>query len=153
GAIEYAETTGRSGVLPVGAVEFMRAGNGVWHTGAVDRAPAAVFQLWIALPPELENGPNGGRDGMPAEIPVRGPARVIVGEHEGAKSPIDAPPMTYLAVRLAAGERWTFRPPKGHDVAWMAVHTGTLRASSPVSGGEMVIFEPGGSPIDLVAEE
>src|SRR5262249_42907111 len=58
GAIRYAETTGRSGVLPAGGVEWMRAGLGVWHTGAAEPGRAKAFQLWVALPPELENAPN-----------------------------------------------------------------------------------------------
>jgi redox-sensitive bicupin YhaK (pirin superfamily) len=153
GSIEYAETTGRSGVVPTGGIEFMRAGNGVWHTGAAGAGATSVFQLWIALPPELENGPNASRYVMPAEVPVRGPARVILGEHEGARSPIDAPPMTYLAVRLNAGERWTFTPPKDHDVAWIALQKGSLRAPERVDAGEMAIFARGHGAIDFIADE
>src|SRR5215510_6809819 len=33
GAVRFAETTGRDGLLPTGGVEFMRASGGVWHTG------------------------------------------------------------------------------------------------------------------------
>ena len=57
----------------------MRAGNGVWHTGR--RGPGAVrgFQLWVALPPELENGPTASHYARPDEIPTVGPARVILG--------------------------------------------------------------------------
>ena len=36
GAVRYAETTGKAGVLSAGSVEWMRAGNGVWHTGAAE---------------------------------------------------------------------------------------------------------------------
>jgi len=45
GAIRYAETTGQEGVLPAGGVEWMRAGNGVWHTGAPEEGRVRVFQL------------------------------------------------------------------------------------------------------------
>ena len=34
GDLGYEDTTGKKGVLPAGGVEWMRAGNGVWHTGA-----------------------------------------------------------------------------------------------------------------------
>ena len=57
GAIEYEETTGVKGILPANGIEFMRAGGGVWHTGAALQK-AKGFQLWIALPPELELGPT-----------------------------------------------------------------------------------------------
>lgn len=152
GAIRFAETTGKRGVLPAGAVEWMRAGNGVWHTGAPEPGGVKAFQLWVALPPELENAPNASRYVLPEEVPVVGPARVILGSYGGAQSPIDAPPMTYLAVRLQAGERWTYQPPTGHRVAWVAVSDGALRTSSRVPAGEIAIFKPSEDAIDFVAE-
>jgi redox-sensitive bicupin YhaK (pirin superfamily) len=112
-----------------------------------------AFQLWVALPPELENGPNASHYVMPEEVPVVGPARVILGEYDGAKSPIAAPPMTYLQVSLGAGERWTYQPPSGHDVAWVAVGDGLLHASSAIPAGEMAIFERSEAPIEFRAEE
>ena len=152
GAVRYAETTGRQGVLPAGGVEWMRAGNGVWHTGAAEPGRAKAFQLWVALPPELENGPNASRYVMPDEVPVAGPARVILGGYRGARSPIEAPPMTYLAVSLQPGERWTYQPPQGHTVAWVAVHEGALRTPSTIASGEIAIFEASEQSIDFVAE-
>ncbi|MDB4952619.1 MAG: Pirin-related protein [Myxococcales bacterium] len=152
GGVRIAETTGRDGVLPKGSVEFMRAGNGVWHTGQAEPGYIKVFQLWVALPPELENGPNGSHHLMPDQVPEQGPVRVILGEYSGMKSPIATPPMTYLVVNLSDGERWTYQPPQGHDVAWVAVSDGTLRTSSPIATGEMVIFERSEQSIDFVAE-
>src|SRR5438874_3385555 len=124
GAVRYAETTGNEGVLPPGGVEWMRAGNGVWHTGAPQQGRVKAFQLWVALPPELENAANASRYVMPKDVPVEGSVRVILGAYGNGKSPIAAPPMTYLAVSLGAGERWTYHPPRGHTVAWVAVHDG-----------------------------
>jgi redox-sensitive bicupin YhaK (pirin superfamily) len=152
GAIRYAETTGREGELPTGGIEWMRASNGVWHTGAPEEGRVKAFQLWVALPPELENAPYASRYVSPADVPVEGPARVVLGAYGAARSPIDAPPMTYLAVSLKSGERWTYQPPKGHTVAWVAVHEGVLRTSSRIPSGEIAVFEPSEEPIDFVAE-
>lgn len=152
GAARYAETTGSAGVLPAGAVEWMRAGGGVWHTGTADGARLRGFQLWVALPPELENGPSASHYVMPADVPQVGPARVILGSHQGVSSPIATPPMTYLAVTLEDGERWSYAPPAGHDVAWISVLDGALRTSDGIAGGELAIFEPGESAIEVVAE-
>jgi redox-sensitive bicupin YhaK (pirin superfamily) len=152
GAVRYAETTGSSGTLPAGSVEWMQAGNGVWHTGAPEPEGVKGFQLWVALPPELENAPNASRYVMPEEVPVEGPARVILGVYGRSKSPIAAPPMTYLAVSLKAGEHWSYLPPKGDDVAWVAVLDGALRTSSRIPSGELAIFEPSEQSIDFVAE-
>src|SRR5438552_6136362 len=46
------------------------------------------FQLWVALPPELENMANASHYVMPEEVPVEGPVRVILGAYGKAKSPI-----------------------------------------------------------------
>ena len=152
GSIEYAETTGKSGVVETGGVEWMRAGGGVWHTGAAAAGDVRVFQLWVALPPELENGPVASHYAGRDEVPSIGPARVILGEYDGAKSPIAAPPLTYLSVHLKAGERWSYHPANGHTVAWVAVDKGTLRAPSPVASGEIAIFEPSEGSLDFLAQ-
>src|ERR1700756_5743888 len=51
----YKETTDREGVINTGDVEWMRAGNGVWHAGGMSgKERTRGFQLWVALPPALE---------------------------------------------------------------------------------------------------
>ncbi|AKU93834.1 Pirin-related protein [Labilithrix luteola] len=154
GAVRVAETTGTDEVLPAGSIEWMRAGNGVWHTGQAQPGDVKVFQLWVALPPELENGPSQSHYVMPDEVPTDGRVRVILGTYDGMTSPIAAPPMmTYLVVRLLDGERWTFTPPKGHDVAWVAVGDGALRTvRADIPSGEVAVFAKGSEPIDFIAD-
>jgi redox-sensitive bicupin YhaK (pirin superfamily) len=152
GSIRYAETTGKAGELQAGGVEWMRAGNGVWHTGEAGPGRARVFQLWVALPPDLENGPTASRYAKPEEVPADGPVRVILGEHAGLNSPIAAPPLTYLHVNLKAGERWSYQPKASETVAWVAVDEGTLRTPSAVTTGELAVFEPSEDSIDFVAQ-
>lgn len=152
GSVKYAETTGNAGVLPAGGVEWMRAGSGVWHTGTIDEGPVRGFQLWVALPPELEHAPAASQYLLAEQVPNSGPVRVILGSYAGLKSPIAAPPLTYLVVTLKDGERWTYHPPSGHDVAWVSVMNGALRTSARITRGELAIFERGETPIDFVAE-
>jgi redox-sensitive bicupin YhaK (pirin superfamily) len=151
GAVRYAETTGSTGVLPAGSVEWMRAGSGVWHTGTSHCGPVRGFQLWVALPPDLEHAPSASHYIMPDEVPTVGPARVILGTYEGMASPIAAPPMTYLSVSLEDGERFTYLPAPGHDVAWVALMNGELQAAQRITSGELGVFDRSGSPIDFVA--
>jgi len=144
-----------SGALGYGGVEWMRAGGGVWHGKEMtpDETPRIQgFQLWLALPPELENGPSDSRFIEAEDMRRAGPAYVIVGEHEGAQSPVPAPEgINYLLVTLRPGERWTYRPPAGHTVGWLALAQGSLDAGSPVDAAEMVIFEQSEVPIALQA--
>jgi redox-sensitive bicupin YhaK (pirin superfamily) len=151
GAVRVLDTAGENAVLPAGGIEWMRAGNGVWHTGQAQPGVMRGFQLWVALPPEQENGPSASRYVLPEHVQSVGPARVILGSYGSAASVIDAPPMTYLQVELKPGDRWTYEPAPGHTVGWLAVSDGELRTPQRVEAGEIVVFEPADSAIDMIA--
>jgi redox-sensitive bicupin YhaK (pirin superfamily) len=149
----YKETTGREGVIETGGVEWMRAGNGVWHSGGMyGKEPIKGFQLWIAMPPELELAEPQSQYLGASEFHSAGPARVIAGEYDGVKSIVESPSgITYLDVRLKAGERWTFHPAKGRNVAWIASHQGMVATPEQVSTGELAVFEEGERAIEFEA--
>jgi len=152
GAIEYQETTGVKGILRAGGIEWMRAGGGVWHTGAA-LEQAKGFQLWIALPQELENKPSQSHYLPADQVSEETPARVILGSYGRAKSAIDSPArINYLDVQLAAGERWTYEPPLDHQVAWLAVSEGAIRTPEPVSAGEFVAFAESSGDLSIQAQ-
>ena len=149
----YKETTGREGVIETGGVEWMRASRGVWHTGGMfGEERIKGFQLWVAMPPELELAEPYSQYLGASDFHFAGPARVIAGEYDGVKSVVGSPDgITYLDVRLKAGERWTFHPTKGHDVAWIALHQGAVTTPEPVSTGELAVFDEGDQPIEFEA--
>ena len=153
GQVTYKETTDREGVIATGGVEWMRASSGVWHTGgAAGNERIKGFQLWVALPPELELAEPQSQYLEASAFPSAGPARIIAGEYEGRRSLVGSPAgMTYLDVRLRAGERWVYQPPSHHDVAWIAAHQGTVATPEAVSAGEAVVFEEGETPIEFEA--
>jgi redox-sensitive bicupin YhaK (pirin superfamily) len=153
GQTSYKESTGREGVIETGGVEWMRASGGIWHTGGmVGTERIKGFQLWLAMPPALELAEPQSQYLGAADLPFAGPARVIAGEYDGVRSIIDAPPgMTYLHVRLKPGERWTYQPPQGHDVAWIASHQGVVATPERVSAGEAVVFAEGEQAIPFEA--
>jgi redox-sensitive bicupin YhaK (pirin superfamily) len=154
GAIQYSETTGSEGILRAGGVEWMTAGNGVWHDGGpVEGYGVHGFQLWLALPEQDENGPSHSQYLAAEQVPSSGPVRVIIGAYGDAVSPIQPrASINYLHVKLNDGERWTYTPPAGHDVAWVAVGDGALRAAGAVLGREVAVFEEGQAVIDFVAQ-
>jgi redox-sensitive bicupin YhaK (pirin superfamily) len=155
GSVRYEDTNNATGVLRGGGVEWMRAGKGVWHAGgAGDPGLTRGFQLWIALPPDLELGPSESVYQSAAEIPQSGPARVLLGEHDGARSSIAVPsPINYLAVALKADERWCYQPPEGHSVLWLAIGKGRVSVPEVLESGEIIVFEPGEAPVSFVALE
>jgi redox-sensitive bicupin YhaK (pirin superfamily) len=153
GSLVYGDSTGASGTLRAGSVEWMQAGGGVWHGGTLLRGQRLRgFQLWIALPSSLELAPAKSHYIDGASIPDDGRVRVLLGVYQGMVSPIPYESLvTYLHVRLKDGERWTYQPPKGHDVAWLAVAAGTLIVDGEIRR-EMAVFEEGLAPIDGVAQ-
>lgn len=153
GDVAYEDTTGATGVLRAGGVEWMRAGNGVWHDATLtNQSSMQGFQLWVALPPALENAPAQSVYLAPDQVPTAGPARVLLGRYEAAQSPIEAPSdLNYLAVDLKDGEHWRYTPPSGHRVAWLAVSAGRLDAGNLIETGELAVFEESEQPIDLRA--
>jgi len=158
GSVGYEDTTGKKGVLPSGGVEWMRAGNGVWHAGApAGGSPVQGFQLWVALPAAEENAPAESLYLSPDQIPQEGPARVLLGRYGAAQSPIPSPAaMNYLAVNLKDGEQWRYTPPTDHAVGWVAVNAGRLDAGDesggPVAAGELAVFEESGEAINFTAQ-
>lgn len=154
GSISYEDTNGATGILRAGGVEWMRAGNGVWHSGgAGDPGRTRGFQLWVALPPHLELGASESLYQSAADIPQVGPARVLLGRYGGAASAIEAPSsINYLAIRLKAGEIWRYEPPQDHSVLWVALGKGTVEAShQTLDHGEIVVFEAGSDPVEFKA--
>jgi redox-sensitive bicupin YhaK (pirin superfamily) len=155
GDLRFDDPKDGTGHIAYGGVEWMRAGGGVWHgkemSGGISER-ARGFQLWIALPPELENGPVDSQYLEASRMSSVGPAHVIVGEHDGVRSPVRAPGgLTYLLVRLAPGQQWSFQPSAGQTTAWLSVATGNLVGATAVAAGELAIFSPGTSPIHLEA--
>jgi len=153
GSLTYQDSTGKSGLLPPESIEYMQAGGGVWHTGKPSESgPVRGFQLWVALPPELELAPAESHYIERGVIPGAGNLRVLLGSYAGLQSPIPYPaPVTYLHVRLKDGETWSYQPAKGHDVAWLAISVGAVHVDGRWVQQEMAVFEEGNAPIDLVA--
>jgi len=154
GSVSYEDTNGATGLLPAGGLEWMRAGGGVWHGGgAGEPVRTRGFQLWVALPPELELGPSESVYLGPERIPNDGPARVLLGNYGTATSAIKAPSsMNYLAVRLKAGERWSYQPPTEHTVLWTAVGMGAVLVPDELQQGDLMAFSPSSAAIEFEAQ-
>jgi redox-sensitive bicupin YhaK (pirin superfamily) len=154
GSVRYEDSSGVTGVLPAGGVEWFKAAQGAWHGGgAGDTGRARGFQLWIALPPDHELGAIENVYLEPGAVARDGPARVLVGSHGAAASSLKAPTsLNYLAVRVRAGDAWRYQPAIDQTVRWIALSTGRLRVPESVEAGELAIFAPSTDAIDIHAE-
>jgi redox-sensitive bicupin YhaK (pirin superfamily) len=152
GQNEYRETTGTHGGLRPGGIEWMASGRGVWHMArAVGSRNLKGYQVWLLLPPGADLQAPASTYLDADDVPAKDGVRVILGAWEGLDSRIDAPPeTTLLDVTLPATRRWTFAPPPGQELGWLAVHSGALRYGDEVAdAGDLLIFEDGASPLEF----
>ena len=154
GAVSYVDPDNVRGTLPAGGVEWMQAGHGMWHGGGLDKeGRTRGFQLWLALPPELELGPTTSIYQGPDDVAQDGPARVLLGSYGSASSAIASPSsINYLAVRLEAGERWYYEPPAGHTVLWTAIASGVVSVPDELRHGDLAAFEPSSGAVEFEAK-
>lgn len=154
GEILFADTTGETGVVKTAGLEWMKAGNGVWHDGGISgETPLEMFQLWLTLPEHEENASAQSRNIDPTEIEVVGPVSVLLGQYQGAKSPIEfTAGVNYYHVQLQDGDVWHYQPEPGQTVAWLSIYQGDLTGSAAIRQGELVVFDGSETAITLVAQ-
>ena len=148
------ETTGERYDLKEGSLEVMVSGGGVWHTGDLYDHETKGYQIWIALPPELEEIEAVSYYLQKEEIPVTNNVRVLLGSYEETTSKVrQLHNLSLLDVQINKGESWTFTPPEGHNVLWVAVYEGELDANSTLSKGEVIIYDESNLSVDFLAKE
>jgi redox-sensitive bicupin YhaK (pirin superfamily) len=154
GSVGYRDSTGKSGTLRAGSIEWMQAGGGVWHGGDLRPGePVRGYQLWVALPASLELQPAFSQYLGPEASEADGPVRVLLGSHGKLRSPIPScSPMAYLHVRLQDGEIWRYQAPMDHRALWLAVNEGKLHVSGAVVARQMAVFEEGDGALEIRAE-
>jgi redox-sensitive bicupin YhaK (pirin superfamily) len=124
------------------------------YRGVAGTARAKGYQLWIALPPEVESIESEAQYLGGDHFKSHGPARIILGRLGEAISKVRAPTtMSYLDIRLKKGEKWCYQPPANHTVAWIALHAGKLATPEIVDKGELTVFEESSGALEFAALE
>ena len=151
GQVFYKETTGREGVIETGGVEWMRAGSGVRHTGGMfGKEPIKGFQLWVAMPPELELADPQSQYLGASDFRFAGPARVIAGEYGGVTASSSRLVASLTSMCASGPESVDLQPPRG-TTSPGSRRTGIVTTPQQVSMGEVVVFEEGDQAIAFEA--
>jgi hypothetical protein len=155
GRVEHGDTLGNSGVIGSGEVQWMNSGSGIIHQEMPQLAPDPLsgFQLWVNLPARQKMSTPAYRGLRAGDLPSvttdsGGEVRIVAGTFGGSEGPVRGISVdpTYLDVRLAPGERFSWTPPSGytafaHSVDGRGTFAGT--DSAPVEAGETTLFGPG----------
>jgi len=166
GRVRHEDSTGRSGMLESGGVQWMTAGRGVIHSEMPEQEEGllAGFQLWVNLPGRLKMSPPRYREFSKEEIPKEQREggillRVIAGKtHLGTQSPVEgvATNPLYLDVSLPGGITF-YEPFKASMSAFVLVVEGRLifSANDGISGvgqGQLALLGSGES-VECSADE
>jgi redox-sensitive bicupin YhaK (pirin superfamily) len=166
GAVAHRDSTGESGVIGPGDVQWMTAGRGILHEEYHEREFARrggrmhMMQLWVNLPRHDKMTTPGYQPLTADQIPSvklpgdAGEVRVIAGEHAGTKGPARTfTPVTLLDVYLEPGAVLPVTLPATHN-AMAIVTSGRVRVGDRNAGaGELVLFANDGARLELVATE
>ena len=156
GNMRHGDNQGNTGYLKAGSVQWMTAGRGIVHSEMPEQEEGLMwgFQLWVNLPAKDKMTAPRYQDIAPEAIPFARPAdgvtvRVLVGEVDGVKGPVDgvATQPVYLDVALEPGARWTAQLPERHN-AFAYVFDGTATIGSgesrrDIARGELAVLSHG----------
>lgn len=167
GRVAHRDSSGNSGVIGPGDVQWMTAASGIVHEELHEREWAEqggtlqAIQLWVNLPKASKMSAPGYQTIVHDRIPVvplesgAGSLRVIAGSVRGVKGPARTfTPVELYDVRLAAGAKTALRIPVGHNAA-MFVLNGRALVDGAVSAGEaeLAVMSRGADSIEIMAQE
>lgn len=154
GRLLHRDSIGSVQRITPGDINWMTAGRGIVHSERVpdeDRGKDRRLhglQLWVALPPELEETEPAFQHVAASDIPVctepgGAVVRVLVGEALGQRSPVRAAsPTLYLDVQLPAHSSWAL-PAMAREMAIYSPEQALQVNGQDVAAQEMVVLVPG----------
>lgn len=167
GAVEHRDSSGNSGTIYPGDVQWMTAASGVVHEEMHEKEFAqkgGVFemvQLWVNLPKAYKMSKPGYQAITKEQIPTvqfgsGGHARVIAGELNGTKGAAHTyTPINVFDVVLKAGERVEIPLPEGHNAA-VVLRKGDVSidgAHSLMGEARIATLSASGAGVEIEAKE
>ena len=143
GTMEHRDSTGRTGVIEAGDIQWMTAGSGIMHQEMPKRSPKGMdgFQLWVNLPKAQKMMDPRYRDvkkEMISEVKLDNGARIMVvsGTVNGISGPVRdlVVPVEYLVMSLGPGGSIDRDIPSGNN-CFAFVFEGSARFEK---GGEII---------------
>lgn len=149
GELQHEDSGDNEKTIRSGGVQWINAGGGVWHqenylkpTNAPDTWPLTIHQLWLQLPPKLEESEVAYQNVQPEHLPVADNVKIIIGQYHGLTSPVKTPyNMTYLDIQLEAGESFQFKTPEKQTKGFIFPRKGSLYIGTDIPLNALAILE------------
>jgi len=166
GSVAHHDSTGSSGIINAGDVQWMTAGNGILHKEYHEEAfskkggPFEMVQLWVNLPKkDKSTAPHYQeltKDGM-GKVQLAdngGEVNVIAGNFNGVAGPAETySPVNLFDIKLNEGAETTTTIPAGHNTALLVVN-GSVEVNGEIAGEHsFVLFENNGEEIYIKANQ
>jgi redox-sensitive bicupin YhaK (pirin superfamily) len=167
GEVAHRDSTGNSGVIGVGDVQWMTAASGIlhdeFHSPAFTKSGGALemVQLWVNLPARHKMSAPRYQTLLNRDIPRvalpqgAGIVRVIAGSFADAHGPASTySPLNVWDLRLEAAGAATLRIPEGH-IAALVVLRGrvSVNESDWLNGPQWLLLRAAGDEISVRAEQ
>lgn len=153
GRLLHRDSIGSVQLITPGDINWMTAGRGIVHSERVPDEERAQhrrlhgLQLWVALPPELEETEPAFQHVAASDIPVHTESggamvRMLVGDAFGQRSPVcAASPTLYLDVQLPAHSTWVL-PALAAEMAIYSPQDAMQINGQAAAAREMVVLVP-----------
>lgn len=166
GSVAHHDSTGNSGVINPGDVQWMTAGAGILHKEYHEKefskkgGPFEMVQLWVNLPKKDKSTPahyqaitadSMGKVELPANA---GLVNVIAGEWNTIKGPAATySPVNLFDIKLNAGGSINLNTPGSHNTAMLVINGNVEVNSEKAAEHSFVLFKNEGEEITIKASE
>lgn len=166
GSVEHYDSTGNTGIIRPGDVQWMTAGAGILHKEFHERefskkgGPFEMVQLWVNLPKEHKSTPahyqpiTASQMGKIKLDNNSGTVNVIAGELKGITGPAATySPVNLFDIKLNKGGELNLDVSAHHNTALLVINGSVEVNSKSVEEHSFVLFENDGDEIELKASE
>lgn len=167
GVVAHRDSTGNSGVIGPGDVQWMTAASGIVHEEFHEKEFAKkggtlhAIQLWVNLPRTSKMSAPGYQTILNADIPSIdldggvGQLRVIAGSYLGHKGPAHTfTPVELYDLQLKAGKLIALALPEGHNASILVLQgRASVNGSQGAGEAELIVCTRDGSHVTIDAKE
>jgi len=166
GSVAHHDSTGNSGVINPGDVQWMTAGSGILHKEYHEKefskkgGPFEMVQLWVNLPAKNKlTGPKyqaitSGQMGKVTLDDNGGVVNVIAGSFNQHKGPATTfTPVNMFDIHINKGKKLTTDIPAEHNTVLLVINGAITVNGEKAALHDLVLFKNSGNEINISADE